>query len=52
MNAPINRNVSPDDLTRTAKKGDVELTEEELGKASGGVQEITVQKVLDKTSPL
>jgi len=28
---------SADDLTKTSKKGDVELTEEELNRASGGL---------------
>lgn len=27
---------SPDDLTKTHKNGNIELTEEELGRASGG----------------
>ena len=50
MNSSINRSASPDELTKAAKKGDVELTEGELGEASGGFQEITIQKVVDKTS--
>jgi hypothetical protein len=29
---------SADDLTKTSKKGDVELTEEELKRAAGGVK--------------
>jgi hypothetical protein len=28
---------SPDELTETTKKGDVELTEEELGRVGGGL---------------
>lgn len=28
--------ISPDDLTKTTKKGDVELSEEELKRVSGG----------------
>jgi hypothetical protein len=31
-----NKTLSPDDLTHTTSKGNVELTEEELSKASGG----------------
>ena len=27
---------TPDDLTKTAKKGDIELTEEELKRTTGG----------------
>ena len=37
MNSPSDKSISPDDLMKTTAKGNVELTEEELGKASGGV---------------
>jgi hypothetical protein len=30
------KRTSPDELAKTTKKADIELTEEELGKASGG----------------
>jgi hypothetical protein len=36
----------PDKLIKTTKKGDVELTEKELDRVTGGIQ-----KVLDKLSP-
>ena len=36
----------PDKLIKTTKKGDVELTEKELDRVTGGMQ-----KVLDKLSP-
>jgi hypothetical protein len=32
--------ISPNKLTKTGKKGRAELTEEELKKASGGVQKV------------
>ena len=53
-----NPNSKPDDLTKTANKADVELTEEQLKRASGGYKEqpsisdIVVTKPTDKTSPL
>jgi len=40
---------SADDLVKTTKKGDVELSEKELEKATGG---LSVQKLVDKTTPL
>ena len=49
---------SADDLTKTAHKGDVELTEEQLSKVSGGDKnkhvdhgEIVITKTVDKASP-
>jgi len=41
-----------DELTRTQKPGDVQLTEEDLSKASGGVSDISITKVFDKSSPM
>jgi bacteriocin-like protein len=46
-----------DELIETSKKGDVELTDDELKKISGGegsepsVSEIVVTKRMDKSSP-
>ena len=37
---------SADDLVTTTKSGDVELSEEQLNRVSGG----TIKKVVDKTS--
>jgi hypothetical protein len=50
-----NKKSSQDDLAKTTSRGDVELTEEDLGKASGGradLSDISITKVVDKTSPL
>ena len=48
-----NPNSKPDDLTKTVNKADVELTEEELKRASGGEYlkwTFSGMKVTDKTS--
>jgi hypothetical protein len=37
MSDQESKHSSPDDLTKTQKKGNIELTEEELGSASGGL---------------
>jgi hypothetical protein len=37
---------SSDDLLKTSKKKDIELTEKELGKVSGGVAKSEGQKVI------
>jgi hypothetical protein len=46
---------SPIDPTKTTNKGNVELTEEQLGKASGAgkikFDEFTIKKTTDKASP-
>jgi hypothetical protein len=34
------RTINADDLTKTRKPGDIQLTEEELSKASGGLGDI------------
>jgi type VI protein secretion system component Hcp len=39
---------SADDLVKTANKGDVQLSEEELKGVTGG---LSIQKVIDKASP-
>jgi hypothetical protein len=36
--------LSTDSLIKTSKKGDIELTEKELGKVSGGTSEGTVHR--------
>ena len=52
-----NPNSKPDDLTKTTNKADVELTEEELKRASGGykerpqISEFVITKTTDKASP-
>lgn len=43
------KNTSPDDLVKTTSKGNLELSEEQLDKASGGIQ---ITKTVDKSSPI
>lgn len=43
------KNTSPDDLAKTTSKGNVELTEDQLGEASGGIQ---ITRHVDKASPV
>jgi type VI protein secretion system component Hcp len=49
---------SADDLTKTTSKGDVELSEEELKRVTGGdkgradFQSLSIQKLVDKSTPL
>jgi type VI protein secretion system component Hcp len=43
-----------DDLTKSKKPGDIQLTEEDLKDVAGGkvnVSEISVVKIVDKSSP-
>lgn len=42
-----NKESSPDDLTKTTSKGNVELTEEDLNKAAGGQLEYLKIKLSD-----
>jgi hypothetical protein len=41
---PKEQSLSPDVLLKTSKKGDIELTEQELGKVSGGFKFTTTTK--------
>jgi bacteriocin-like protein len=43
------KNPSADDLTKTKKPGDIQLSEEELKQVSGG--DLSWPKVVDKSSP-
>ena len=43
------KGTSPDELTKTTKPSDVQLTEEDLATASGG---LSIMKVVDKTTPV
>jgi hypothetical protein len=49
------RKTSPDTLLKTSKKKDIELTEKELGKVSGGTEKVRIHftaTTKDKVSPL
>ena len=44
---PKEQSLSPDSLLKTSKKGDIELTEQELAKVSGGKFTTTTKDKVD-----